>query len=334
MHAINRSMMNEKALLVSLTDLYGVAADADVSFWRTGIAGNDIYFVRSAAQKYMLKVYFKPALGEQIRSSIEIMEYLGSRGVNVPKVIHGVDGIPSVEIDYPEGKRIAVLFEYIEGEEPDIYDDADAKAIGLLVGTMYRELDGLTKRFSVRRIDCDYLVRSGIDGLRRHLPDEKEKIESLDVTGRNLWQRIEKSIMPASPRYGLCHGDLHAGNMIKTASGEIFLVDFDSCGYGYRVYDIGIYANDDWEAKTPEALKKVNLALKKFLSGYREAMPFSQEEEAVFPYMLGLRHLELLGMVLRNCVVLEGTHWIKGCLKFHWAWFEEWLKAVDPAKEQ
>ncbi len=328
MHAINRSLMNEDALLDIVAALYGISADSVISFWRTGMAGNDSYIIRSAGNTYMLKIYLKPASGEQIRSSIDIMEYLASRGVNVPEVYQTVGGASSVEIDYPEGKRIAVLFEYVAGEEPDIYDDGDAKAIGKLLGSLYRELDSRPERFPVRRIDHDYLIRSAIEGLRTYMPEEKEKIESLDLTGRGLWRIMENSVPCANPHYGLCHGDLHTGNMIKTANGEIFLFDFDSCGYGYRVYDIGIYANDDWEAKTPEALKKVDLALEKFLLGYREAMPFSQEEEAVFPYMLGLRHLELLGMVLRNCVVLEGTHWIKGCLKFHWAWFEGWRKTV------
>jgi Ser/Thr protein kinase RdoA (MazF antagonist) len=326
---VNRSLINEGELLNVVNKAYNIPRNAGITFWRTGIAGNDIYIIDTDSQKYLLKIYFKPAPKEQIQSSLDIMIFLASKNINVPQIFPNVNHETITGIAYPEGERSAVLFEFIDGDEPDIFNDADAGAIGRLVGKMVHALDLHKAKFPVRLIDQFYLIQRALDGIKRYLPDETKKIDYLTQMGQRLWNILENNLTSTPPLYGICHGDLHTGNMIKARNGEIYLFDFDSCGYGYRIYDMGIYANDDWAKKTVNDLLRDKIALEKFLVGYNQTQSLSDREIRVFPYMLGIRHFELLGVVLQNCVKLEGLHWIKSCVKFHYDWFNEWEKTLN-----
>ena len=117
--------------------------------------------------------------------------------------------------------------------------------------------------------------------------------------------------------------------MLKATDGSISLFDFDACGYGWRIYDLGIYANDDWAKTAQQDLSRDRNALDKFICGFTDYCTLTSDEHRLFPMMLGIRHFELFGMVFRNCVFLEGTHWIEDSLQFHFDWFKAWENNVD-----
>jgi len=324
-----RSLLDERELKETLRQAYGLPDDLSVTFWRTGIAGNDVYVLSTRQRQYMLKIYFIKSTLEQVRTAATLMAALFQQGIPVPRIYQNKAGDLLTPLQCPEGTRYGVVFERIQGQEPDISDACDGAAIGRLVGRMYRALDEFDGELAFRAIDQAYLIQSALNKIQRYLPEERDKIEYLADVGRRLWALFEGSAANDKPQYGICHGDLHTGNMLKTSDGEIYLFDFDACGTGWRIYDLGIYANDDWTKTDPLALDRDREALQKFLRGYQETISLTAAEMRIFPFMLGLRHFELFGLVLRNCVFLEGAHWIPGNLQFHYDWFSAWEKQVD-----
>jgi Ser/Thr protein kinase RdoA (MazF antagonist) len=324
-----RSLLDEHGLKDYILQTYALPKALTVTFWRTGIAGNDVYLLKTPQQQYVLKVYFVRSLSVQIQASVQMMDVLAQQQIPVPRLLRNLDGECVTSLPCPEGIRYAVICEYLQGQEPDIFNDDDALTIGRLVGRLYRSLDTIDSTMVSHRIDRNYLIQSALDALPRYCPDEREKIRYFTTMGHRLWTMIERYAPRQEPSYGLCHGDLHTGNMLKVSSGDIVLFDFDACGYGARVYDLGVYANDNWAKTSPQELQRDREALDKFLCGYTEYGSLTADEYALFPALLGIRHFELLGLVLRNCVFLEGTSWVKGCLRFHYEWFLEWERHVE-----
>jgi Ser/Thr protein kinase RdoA (MazF antagonist) len=324
-----RSLLDEQGLKECLIQTYRFPNDLAVTFWRTGIAGNDVYLLKTPQQQYVLKIYFVRSLPAQVHASVTIMDNLARQEIPVPRIVRNASNECVTAFQCPEGVRYAVVFEHIQGREPDRLNDRDAAAIGRLVGRMYRVLDDCDTGVTCRSIDQTYLIQRALDDIQRYLPAEQEKIGYLTTMGRRLWTIFERYAAHQLPHYGLCHGDLHTGNMLKTSSGDIMLFDFDACGQGARIYDLGIYANDDWTKTTQQDLERDREALEKFLCGYTEYSPLTQDEYTLFPLMLGIRHFELFGVVLRNCVFLEGSHWVESCLQFHYDWFTKWERHID-----
>lgn len=324
-----RSLLDEHGLKGRLIQLYQLPNDLAVTFWRTGIAGNDVYLLDTRQHQYVLKIYFINCIPAQVQTSTTVMEYLSQRQIPVPRILRNSNGKLVTALQCPEGIRYGVIFEQIRGQEPDIFDDRDAYAIGRFVGRMYSALDECDANLTYRAIDRNYLIQNALDDIHRYLPAEREKIEYLRNIGQRLWAVFERYTAHQIPQYGICHGDLHTGNMLKAPDGSISLFDFDACGYGWRIYDLGIYANDDWTKTTQKDLNRDRDALDKFLCGYTDYCSLTSEEYRLFPLMLGIRHFELFGMVLRNCVFLEGTHWIEDSLQFHYDWFKAWENSID-----
>ena len=92
--------------------------------------------------------------------------------------------------------------------------------------------------------------------------------------------------------YGLIHGDLHFYNIIrKDGKNQIF--DFDDCGYGFYLYDLGCtlvtYSRD---------LKKLTAC---WLKGYEKIRRLTQEEKELLPMFILLRRIVRLGWL--------ASHW-------------------------
>jgi len=72
--------------------------------------------------------------------------------------------------------------------------------------------------------------------------------------------------------YGLIHGDLHLGSF-QYHNGQPQILDFDTCGYGYYIYDLSVAV---WDLFDRDDFASLKAAL---LQGYRTERSLSQEEE-------------------------------------------------------
>jgi len=99
------------------------------------------------------------------------------------------------------------------------------------------------------------------------------------------------------PTYGICHGDLNAGNFHVHGNDGWSLVDFEYFGYGWRVFDIATFFNTQLidQGRTNDT-KRI---LDAFLAGYQSRRPLSQSEMECLPYFVILRQLWLLGTSAR-----------------------------------
>ncbi|MBN2531369.1 MAG: phosphotransferase [Spirochaetales bacterium] len=324
-----RSLLNEHDLKIMLSDEYNLSEDLTISFWRTGIAGNDVYLINTIQHYYIMKVYYINIIPEQVYVSTSLMEFLSQQMAVIPHILRNRNMDLVTKLQCPEGIRYAVVFERILGKEPDIFDDNDAYKIGKTVGQMYRVFDDNDIKIINRSIDTTFLIRRALNDIKKYLPGKKMQISYFFDIGHRLEELFKKYTTHKIPRYGICHGDLHTGNMIKTSEEKIFIFDFDACGLGSRIYDIGIYANDNWSKTTKEELEKDYEALNKFLKGYNEYYSLTTDEYKLFPIIPGIRHFEMFGTVLKNCIFLEGFHWVESCYQFHYNWFKAWESNID-----
>ena len=109
----------------------------------------------------------------------------------------------------------------------------------------------------------------------------------------------------APGRFGLVHADMRLANLIVdlddgTARGqdgpsaparEVTVIDFDDCGFGWYLYDLGSslsFIEDD--PRVPELVDA-------WVDGYREVGELSAEEVAELPTFVLLRRLLLVAWI-------------------------------------
>jgi spectinomycin phosphotransferase len=109
---------------------------------------------------------------------------------------------------------------------------------------------------------------------------QAKRAEVLDLVGRAEF--LAQALQARSPEFTICHADIHAGNLLIHASGEIYIVDWDNPIFAPKERDL-MYAGGgqfgSW--RTPQAEERL------FYQGYgpaqidREALAYCRYERIV-----------------------------------------------------
>ncbi|UQZ36659.1 hypothetical protein C2I18_25860 [Paenibacillus sp. PK3_47] len=121
-------MVMDKRLLNELNNNYSLVFDK-LTFNRDG--GSLSYIVYTNSRRYFLKMV-RPEFLDTARQSIDIHLYLYHNHFAVPQIILTKPGTPYFSRQHDNGTHLYILYEYIEGLEPDIYKDAEG--IGRFIG--------------------------------------------------------------------------------------------------------------------------------------------------------------------------------------------------------
>ena len=301
--------MQTRRLTEILAEYYGIDG-ASVSLLREG--GGRTYIVNSDA-KYLLKVIGN-AFAETARQSAAVMRYLEENDFPVPRMILTKDGDAIFEEIIAGEKKLIELMEFVEGDEPDM--TVTAAEVGELVGWFHRLMDCYpTAPVSHGK---DFFVGRYLDCLRRKSYPRHAEYEEL---GERLWERVKD--LPQ----GICHGDLHRGNLIRTADGKIYLVDFDTVCTAPRMFDIMVMSDmTDYFNLKPEDIEETKQVYRDFLTGYREHHELSLREEESFSDWVAIRHYQLQATILEihgiDCINEQFVDW-------QLYWLNKWLENAE-----
>ena len=211
-------------------------------------------------------------------------------------------------------KKLIELMEFVEGDEPDM--TVTAAEVGELVGRCHRLMDCYpTAPVSHGK---DFFVGRYLDCLRRKSYPRHAEYEEL---GERLWERVKD--LPQ----GICHGDLHRGNLIRTADGKIYLVDFDTVCTAPRMFDIMVMSDmTDYFNLKPEDIEETKQVYRDFLTGYREHHELSLREEESFSDWVAIRHYQLQATILEihgiDCINEQFVDW-------QLYWLNKWLESAE-----
>jgi len=193
------------------------------------------------------------------------------------------------------GKRYLVMFEFVEGVEPDATDDLVARFEEL------GEIAALTHIHSLAWQRPDNFERlvwnlETVYGLRptwgdwRNAPAMNSSAKSIMQSLEDTVTRRLKNYGMAQDRYGLIHADMRLANLL-VLQGSTRLIDFDDCGSGWYMYDFaaGISFMED-HPQVP-ALQVA------WIKGYRKVRVLTAEDEHEMQSFVMLRRMALCAWI-------------------------------------
>jgi Ser/Thr protein kinase RdoA (MazF antagonist) len=255
---------------------------------------HDTFRVETLGEQYVLKIYrlalqTLPDVLEEIRALL----YLGDTGVSVALPMAGKNGAYVWTLPAPGGERPAVLFTWASGQSPSARDEAACYHLGRALALIHTA----TEEYASPR------VRFGLEQLleaplRLHEPLLRERREDwryLQDLARRLRERFAR--LPAEALdWGFCHGEFNArNNHLDEATGTVTSFDFESCGAGFRAYDLAVFrfllglgeGEEDPEPRWQE-----------YLRGYTEQRPLAEIDQAAIPLFVAMRPLWILGNIV------------------------------------
>ena len=218
-------------------------------------------------------------------------------GVRTPGILAGRDGstIQTSRVEGLPGRRHMVMFEFVEGHEPDESADlvAPFEELGEIAARTHNHsvswrrsptssdwCGTWTTVFGPKATWGDWRDAPGVtDEIRTVL----EQLQSVVV------QRLD-SFGKAAQRFGLIHADMRLANLI-ISNGATRLIDFDDCGLGWFMYDFaaGISFMEDHP--------QVPVLKDAWVRGYRKARQLADEDVSEIETFIMLRRLALLAWI-------------------------------------
>jgi Ser/Thr protein kinase RdoA (MazF antagonist) len=306
---VRHSLFDPQSLGHLLTQKYGLNSllgdegPGSVSVQFYSRSSNDIYKVIAGEQAFMLRVSPYGSRVDYVEGEVDLLHGLAKTALSAPRPIKTIDDSYVWLLEAPEGRRVAVLFEYLAGVPVRWAVDASAsRALGRACARLHDWADQEDIRYKRPTIGPESLLDVSM-----------ERLEHLDVLGADEFEWVKSlvdmlrphlaALGQEAPAYGLCHGDIHHANALLH-NGAIALLDFDVCGYGYRVYDLATYKASVWN----EALQTA------FLAGYETVRKISEAESQVMPYFVAARQIWVLGHIALGAE-MSGRIWAVDRLK-------------------
>lgn len=286
---------------------YGLPAGEECRLISESI--NQTYRLGRDGETWFLRVGRK---GWRTRSEVEaeaaIIEALRGVGLRVAAARRRLDGSFAGEIPAPEGTRAAVLFTSAPGEGVREIEPRHCRAYGRLAAGMHDAFDAHPERFDRFRLGLEHLIDEPLAAIRRRMAEHAEEMAYLEEVAARVRERIAALPMDGAD-FGLCHGDLHPGNVRFDENGEPTLFDFDCCGYGWRAYDLAVFLWNSYTEGRPKRWRQSRWAA--FLRGYREVRPVETATLELAPLFLVARQIWLGGL---DCAGASG-------------WLPQWIDA-------
>jgi Ser/Thr protein kinase RdoA (MazF antagonist) len=321
------SYLDPKALLCSINERYEMKTET-CQLWNSGVNAvyklctdmGILYLRVSHAARYSRKDY---------EEEVYIINLLHKQDVPAMTPIADKNSEYIWEIHAPEGTRYAIIFHEAKNAASgssinQLYN------IGVTAAKFHRVADEMNFTVSREPILWHQLSEHPIEMLAEPLRERQADIELLKTCSKELQNFIETKIPKKEPYYGFCHGDMHNGNVFFYGEDpQIF--DFDCMGYGYRAYDICIFA---WSKTFGQEDYIKSDEWKKYLEGYSSIRKLEEAELSCISALAALRQIWLMGLHLDGTKINSEWAWLNdGYFDFHIKIFKLWYYRTFPEQK-
>lgn len=282
--------MPDAAALREALDLWAPTAGGRPSL--INLSENATYRVEAPEGATILRVHRQ---GYQTDAAIESeLDWLAALDgvLPVPRVIAGRDGARLQVLG--SGQR-AVAFALIAGAEPSETGELGAlfRTLGAYAATLHRQAAAWRRPASFVRPRLDAAALIGPEALWgdwRAAPGVTgEVVEVLETLAARL-QAVLADYGAGPDRFGLIHADMRLANLLVEGD-AVALIDFDDCGFGWRMYDLA--AGLSFIEMRPD----LDALIDAWLNGYRTVTPLNAADVAIIKPMILVRRLTLLAWI-------------------------------------
>ena len=284
---------------------------------------NDNFRINGKRRDFAFRLYRynwwpEKAIDEELR----FLEAMRRRKLNVCAPVRAVSQQRYIAVETAEGTRYGALFHFIPGN-PLGHNfgkrNINMYRLGEMIAQVHSIADELKPPVQRWTMDFNEIVTKFLDAAPAVLGHREKDLAYLHKLAAQL-EAVIADQPEGALSFGLCHGDLHAHNVMLQPDGELAIYDFDWCGYSWRAYDL---ATIWWSLPRNE---KSNAPWRAFLRGYSQLGKLSRQERKLLPWFVVLREFELLNfhLAMRKHV---GNAWLNdNYYDFHIGFLKSWVK--------
>lgn len=271
------STLSEKDLGNFITEKYNLSSNFECKLFRTGV--NHTYFISDSNTKYVARVYCHNWRSKtEIKEELELLKILKSNNLSISFPISDKNDELIQEINAPEGIRYVVLFSFANGEKKRFMTNENCFDVGSLIAKIHN----ITASKKIDRVnyDSEILLKKSYNYLKPFFSEDLSEMKFLKEIGEKISKTFKESNLEDNQK-GIVHLDIWYDNFSINKENEITIFDFDNCGNGILILDVGYFCKQLFFIEQDK--NQYELKVKSFLEGYKEFRELSDEEINLIP---------------------------------------------------
>ena len=274
---VSTSTLSETELGDFIKRKYDLTEDLNCKLFRTGV--NHTYFISNNETKFVFRVYcYKWRTKIEIEQELDLLNLLKKNSLSVSYPISDTNGKFIQEINAPEGIRYGVLFSFAKGEKMRFMSNETCYTIGSIMAKIHNVTEN--KKIDRVNYDTEILLNESYNHLKSFFSEELDEMKFLKEISDKIPKIINESNLLEN-KNGIVHLDIWYDNLSVNNENEITIFDFDNCGNGLLILDVGYFCKqlffiesdkNEYESKT-----------KSFLNGYQKVRHLSEKEIKLIP---------------------------------------------------
>ncbi|WP_353163765.1 phosphotransferase [Empedobacter brevis] len=271
------STLSQTELGEFINEKYQLENHFDCKLFRTGV--NHTYFLSNVNTKYVVRVYCHNwRTKAEIQEELDLLNSLKKYNLSVSTPIPDKNGNLIQEILAPEGLRYVVLFTFAEGEKMRFMTNETCFAIGSMMAKIHNVT--ATKKINRINYNSDVLLYKAYEKLNLFFSEDLGEMIYLKQISSKIAKRFEK-IHLSEHQKGIIHLDIWYDNLSVNKENEITIFDFDNCGNGSLILDIGYFCKQLFFIETDK--NEYETKVESFLNGYKKERNLSGKELDLIP---------------------------------------------------
>ena len=271
------STLSENELGQFVREKYNLDNSFTCKLYRTGL--NHTYFISNGINKYIIRVYCHNWRSKtQIIEELELLTILKDNNVSVSHPIKDRNKDFIQEVMAAEGKRYIVLFSFAKGDKVRFISNENCAAIGAIMAHIHN----ITEFHFTSRVQYTpkLLLQDAYMNFKSFFSEDLDEMIFLKSTASQIEKKLEFN-RTQSGLSGMVHLDIWYDNLSINNENEITIFDFDNCGQGLFVLDVGYFCKQLFFIEQDK--KVYEEKVKSFIVGYRTKRELSETEIKIIP---------------------------------------------------
>lgn len=274
---VTTSTLSENDLGDYVKEKYNLENSFECKLFRTGV--NHTYFISNGVAKYVVRVYCHNWRSKsEIQEELKLLRLLKDSNLNVSFPIPDKNENLIQSIKAPEGLRYIVVFSFAEGQKMRFMSNDTCFGIGSLMAKIHT----LTENKNIDRVNYNpnKLLNESYHQLSKFFSERLPEMTYLKKIGKEITRTLDEMSLLGLP-HGTVHLDIWYDNLSINEENEITIFDFDNCGNGLLILDIGYFCKQLFFIESDK--EQYESKVESFLNGYRSIKKISDTETKYIP---------------------------------------------------
>lgn len=295
MEGYNLSSISPEAVKETLPLVYDGFEDVKISLLKYS---ENLTYLLEKDRKYVLRIY-RPGYHDPEELYDEVLwqaRLKEDTDIRLAAVICGKDRQLIQTVTIGGDSYHLALFEFVPGKalrnlsKDELYYYMEK--IGEITAKLHNHVLRWKESSKLKRFTWNYEDLAGPDSRWGDYTEMKTLTEEESTCYAQALKIIEKRLInygKGEDRYGLIHSDLNINNILVDGD-DIYVLDFDDCGFGWFMYDISTSVLEYFD----ETLER---CLDSLLTGYEKYRPLSKSDKEELETFIVLRKIVRVGWI-------------------------------------